>query len=267
MNPAPNPTESSLLLWLVAAVVAMLGAHVSLRWALLARRSTPLWRQWPALLIAASAFGTGLTSTMLLATAAQGLMFPIGYPWMWAAGLWVGTVLACLPLAFGLAASERWWLVLPVAALLGGVAVAQQLGWLTAAGFRPGIVWRPLLLTAGVMLEVIGIMAAAWVVFSPVAKESQRRRWWLAGAAVLGGLSVAGGQELLIASAGLEYQVDSIYRARVPNSVLCLVAGVVVPLVFVMASVDLLLRAPLRNPSQGDGRKRRRKRRHRIRPL
>ena len=267
MNTAPNPTDSSLLLWLVAAVVAMLASHVSLRWALLARRSTPLWRQWPALLVASAAFGTGLTATMLLATAAQGLMFPVGYPWTWVAGLWLGTVLACVPVACALAASERWWLVLPAAALLGGLAVGQQLGWLAAAGFRPGIVWRPLLLTAGAMAEVIGLMVAAWIVFTPVAKESPRRRWWLAGAAVLGGLSVAGGQELLIAAAGLEYQVDSIYRHRVPNSVLCLVAGVVVPLVYVMASVDLMLRAPLRNPSQGDGKKRRRKRRHRIRAL
>ncbi len=267
MNSAPNPTDSSLLLWLVAAVVAMLGAHVALRWALLARRARPLWRQWPALLAAGTAFGMALTSAMLLATAAQGLMFPIGYQPLWVVGLWLGTWLACIPLFVALAASDRWWVVVPVAVLLAGVAVGQQLGWLTAAGFRPGIVWRPTPLAAGVLLEVIGLAAAAWIVFTPVARDSQRRRWWMLGAAVMAGLSVAGGQELLSVAAGLEYQVDSIYRNRVPNSVLCLVAGVLAPLGLVLASVDLMLRAPLRSGTSGDGTRRRRKRRHRIRAL
>lgn len=266
MNSAPNPTDSSLLLWLVAAGIAVLGMHVAMRWALLARRTAPLWGQWRALLASALALGLSLTAAALLSSAAQGLMFPIGYPPLWVTGLVLGTLVLSLPVVAALAASERWWLVVPAGLLLGGLAVAQQLGWLTAAGFRPGITWRPTLLAAGVMTELLGAAAAAWIAFTNLAKESQRRRWWLVGAAGVAGLGIAGGQELLNAAAGLEYQVDSIYRSRVPNSVLCLVAGVLVPLGLVLASVDLMLRAPLRG-SVDNVKKRRRRRRHRIRAL
>ncbi len=267
MNSAPNPTDSSLLLWLVAAAVAILGAHVVQRWSLVARRKSPLWRQWPALLAGGAMAGSALVSTMLLGTSAQGLMFPIGYPPLWAAGLWAATMVACVPVVALFAATDRWWTVLPGALLLAVVALAQQAGWLMAAGFRPGIQWNLTLAAVAATVCVLGLAAAAWVSFTPIVVESPRRRLWLLGAAVLAGVALTAGQELLIAAAGLVYQVDSIYRARLPNSVLCLVAGVLVPLVLTLVAVDLSLRSPLRGDKGADGKKRRRRRRYRIRHL
>lgn len=272
MNETLNPTDSSLLLWLVAAAVAVLASHVAQGWVLQAQRaeSNVIKQQWRALLLAGTTLGTGICAAMLLASSAQGLMFPIGYKPLPVAGLWVGAMLGCLPIvAWAAAASQRGWLVALSGAALALLAGGIEFGWLWAAGFRPGIVWRPTFVAAAVVALVVGLSAASWIAYSGFAKGSSRPALWRLGAALLTGLTLAGGQELLIYAAGLPYQQGSIYQTYVPLNVLSLVAGVLVPLVLTVMTVDLLLRRPSRRRrgSSEFNPRRRRKRRHRIRTL
>ncbi len=272
MNDTLNPTDSSLLLWLVAAAVAVLAAHVAQGWVLQAQRaeSNVVRQQWRALLLAGLTLGTGICAAMLLATSAQGLMFPIGYKTLPAAGLWLGAMAGCLPIVAWAAATQRGWLLALSGVALAALAGGLDIGWLWAAGFRPGIIWRPTFLAAGFVALIVGLTAASWMAYSGFAKGSSRPALWRLGAALLTGLTLAGGQELLIFAAGLPYQQGSIYQAYVPLNVLSLVAGVLVPLVLTVMTVDLLLRRPSkrrRGSSQEFNPRRRRKRRHRIRTL
>lgn len=271
MNQTVNPTDSSLLLWLLAAVVAMLAAYVAQSWVLLARRGPTVLSQWRAVLVAACTLGTGICSSMLLATSAQGLLFPIGYQVWPTVGIFVGSMLASVPLIAWLAGAQRGWLLLASGPALAALASAVQFGWLWAAGFRPGIIWRQDFAAAALITMTVGLGAAAWLSFSDIFRDSSRHVIWRVSAAALLGLTLAGGQELLIFAAGLIYQQGSIYQNRVPGTVLSLVAGVLVPLVLVTMAIDLLMRRPRRrhrrDGSEQFNPQKRRKRRHRIRTL
>ncbi len=268
MNEALQPTDSSLLLWLLAAVVAMLAAHVCQGWVYEAQRAPGLRQRWPALAAAGATLGTGLCSAMLLAMSAQGLLFAIGYRAWPAVGLWLGAMLGCALLAAALAATRRAWLLLICGAGLALLAAALHFGWLWAAGFRPGVVWRRDFMAASAIFMVIGLGAAVWLSFSDLLKDSEKRTLWRLCAAALLGLSLAGGQELMIHAAGLTYQQGSIYEQQLPGSILSLVAGVLVPLVLTVMAIDLLLRRPTRSRhGHSFNPQKRRKRRHRARTL
>lgn len=271
MNQTVNPTDSSLLLWLLAAVVAILSMHVAQGWVLIARRQEPVWKQWPALLAAGCVLGTGICSAMLLAVSAQGLIFAIGYQFLPTAGLWLGAMLLCTAVAAWWSAAQRGWLLLASGPVLAAIAAGCQFGWLWAAGFRPGIIWRLEFAAAACILLTIGLSAGAWLSFSSFSKDSRRPALWRLGSAALLGLALAGGQELLIYAAGLMFQQGSIYQNQMPGSVLSLLAGVLLPLVLAVMVIDLLLRRPIRRRRR-DGSdqfnpQKRRKRRHRIRTL
>jgi len=268
MNLPVQPTDSSLLLWLLAAAVAVMAAHVAQGWVYVAQRAESLRARWPACLVAGMTLGTGLCCTMWLAMSAQGLMFEIGYRALPSPGLWAAAVLGCTGVAAALAATRRAWLLLGIGAGLALLAAAVQLGWLWAAGFRPGIVWRRQFIAAGVILLVVGLAAAAWLSFSDILKDSRRRTLWRLAAAALLGLSLVGGQELIISAAKLNVQQGSIYEHQLPSSVLSLVAGVLVPLILTAMSIDLVLRRPSRRRSSHYfNPQKRRKRRHRVHTL
>ncbi len=268
MSDALQPTDSSLLLWLLVAAVAMLAAHVAQGWVSIAQGKPGLRQQWPALLAAGTSLGTGLCAAVLLAVSAQGLLFAIGYRPLPAAGLWLSAMLGCTLLAGLLAATTRAWMLLIGGMLLALLAAGVHFGWLWAAGFRPGIVWRREFMAAAVILMMVGVSAATWLSFSDILKDSERRTLWRAGAAALLGLSLAGGQELMIHAAGLRFQQGSIYEQVLPGIVLSLVAGVLVPLLLTVMAIDLVLRRPTRSRrSHTFNPQRRRKRRHRVRTL
>jgi hypothetical protein len=268
VNAALQPTDSSLLLWLLAALVAVLSAHVAQGWVYVAQRAAGLRQRLPAGLVAGATLGTGLCSAMLLAMTAQGLLFAIGYRAWPAVGLWLGAMLGCSALALALAASQRAWLLLLVGAMLALLAAGVHAGWLWAAGFRPGIVWRREFMAAAAVFMIVGVAAAAWLSFSVILQDSERRTLWRFLAAALLGLSFAGGQELMIHAAGLVYQQGSIYEHQLPGTILSLVTGVLVPLVLTVMAIDLVLRRPARRRRGHDfNPQRRRKRRHRIRTL
>ncbi len=271
MNLPIQPTDFSLLLWVLAAVVAVLAAHVAQGWVLVSQRAETVRGRWPAWVVAGITLGTGLSGAVWLGVAAQGLMFEVGYRALPAIGLWLGAIVACILAAAAAGSTRRAWLLLGLGVLLALVAAALHVGWLWAAGFRPGIVWRRNAVAAGVILMTVGLPIAMWLSFSKVLDDSGRRALWRLGAAGLLGLSLIGGQELMVNAAALDRQQGSIYEHQLPGTVLSLAAGVLLPLLLLVMTIDLVLRRPSRRRSRyhhhGFNPPKRRKRRHRVRTL
>lgn len=239
---AKTTTESSLLLWMLAAGVAMLAAYVSLGWVREAQRQEGWREQWKGLLLASASMGAGITSCMVLALSAAALPFQLGYPVSRAVGLWPLAMLACLPACAWLIRSQGVVATLGSGLLLAVTALGAQAAWLDSVGFRPGIIWRLEFMAAAGMLLAFGLIAGVWVSYSDAARAGRRRRMWRVGGATLVGLALLAGQEIFMAGAGLLAQVGSVYKNEVSAALLSLVAGVVVPLALAVMVVDLELR-------------------------
>jgi hypothetical protein len=88
----------------------------------------------------------------------------------------------------------------------------------------------------------IGLILALWLAFSERGQKSPRRQLWRLGSALLMGITLMAGQEVLLSNAGLLAQVGSVFRTELPAPILCLVLGVVVPLIYAMMLLDLRMR-------------------------
>jgi NO-binding membrane sensor protein with MHYT domain len=250
--------ESSLLLWSLAALVAALAGHVGLGWVRQAQRRALQGLPWAELLRGAVALGTGLCAAVVLALLAEGLKFDIGYRAILVPLLWLGAVAGSLPLVAWLAWRQRALALLAAGLALALLLGSLQLGWINAAGFRPGPQWHAQYTTAAALLEIIGCTVVVWMACAPVVNDSPRRALWQTGAALALALTLVAGQLLLDIAGGLLLQTSSVYLPEVPGSVLSLVCGVLVPLGGVVMALELALR-------QRSSR-RRRKRRHKRRP-
>jgi NO-binding membrane sensor protein with MHYT domain len=262
--------ESSLMLWALAAAVAMLAAHVFLGWLREAQLRPTLRDSWLSLSLAALTFGTGVCAAVALSISASPLAFSLGYRLLAVPALWLGAVAAAVLPAYWLMHRQNLWAFMGCGLLLGAGAIAVTAGWLTAIGFRPGIYWRLPLAAGAAGLAVLGSMASLWIAF---AGSVARRKvaLWRIGAAVLLGMSLIGGQELLMAGAGLQAQVGSVFKDEVPSAALALAGGVLVPLAMAVMALDLgMRRLDKRGGSKGYGggaRPKRRRRKQRIRTL
>jgi hypothetical protein len=172
------------------------------------------------------------------------------------------------------AASLRWWNLLGSGALLAALATALQVGWIWAAGFRPGVAYNVEWLAAAVGAAVIGLGLATWVAYSEAGRpdlgsqRSKRGLLWHLGGALLAGLMVMAGQEAVMWAAGLSTQQGSVYQYDVPGAVLSVVCGVLVPLVLAAMVLDLWLRRPRRKRSSRNfNPQKQRRRRYRSRHL
>lgn len=271
MNPTSAPTlvESSLLLWALGALVAVLTAHVALGWLRMAQLHVTWRLGCPALLAASAVLGSGLCAAMVVSMAAEALAFELGFRTLAAAGLWVVATAACAPVVALVWWRPALWARLVGGVLLAGVALMTQMGWIWAAGFRPGVQWRAEYVLVAGMVMAIGFTTALLLSYSSAGTAGHTRHWWRLGAATLLGLSLLAGQELLMAGAGLRAQVGSAYQHELPGTALSLVAGVLVPLALGMMALDLasrrqMLRAHARDASSTLNLPQRRKRRHRI---
>lgn len=248
--------NSSFLLWGLGLLVAVLGAQVVLGWIRQGQHEAPWRSRWQPLVLAALTLGTALCAAMVLSLSAEGLPFKLGFRGLSAAGLWAAAVLASLPLAVLLAHSQRWPATLAGGSLLAVLATAVQAGWIWAAGFRPGVTWSNEFNGMAAVLTAIAFVTALRVAYSSASNEDQNRRLWRLGAALILGLALVAGQEIVKAGTDLAKQVGSVYAREVPATVLSLVAGVAVPLGLALMAFDLYLRDRAH-------RRRRRKRRHR----
>ncbi|MBA4177454.1 MAG: hypothetical protein C0505_12990 [Leptothrix sp. (in: Bacteria)] len=266
-------SDFSVLLWALGAFVAALALHLGQGWTRMAARSTSLRHGWRALLLASAVLGLGLTSALELGMQAQPFAFPVGYRWLAVAVLVPVALVACLPAVWVAAAGAGKaygnTMLLAAGALLAVAALGLQGGWVWAAGFRPGVLWRVELVAAAAVLLVIGLALAQWMALAPSIQASARRALWRAAAAALGALVLMAGQQVMSIAAGLQVQTVSNFSGEIPGTVLSLVCGVLVPLALVALMLDLWLRRhQRRRHSHGDfNPKPRRKRRHKVRAL
>lgn len=235
-------SDSSLLLWLSAALVALLAAYLFVGWTRRAQMREGWRNVLGPVLLAASALGLGMSSSMVLALSAEALSFPLGYSWAILPALVLGPMVACIPPAWLLSRRQNW-LALGVCGLwLAAVALSVQAGWILAAGLRPGIRWQFLIIGAAAALATVGFISSLWVAYSEAASQSANRVLWRVGAASLIVLTLIAGQEVVISSVGLLTQVGSIYQRQASSTWLCLVAGALLPTLMAALALDLSLR-------------------------
>ncbi len=243
--------EWSLLLWLMAAVVALLSSHLFIAWV---RRSQGLLRPrdvaGPALL-GAGGLAIGLSSSMVLALGAEALSFPLGYRWLAPPALLLGAWLGCLPAAWWLSRRQNLLALVGAGLLISLVSLSVQTGWILSAGFRPGPRWNLPLAAGAAVIAVVGYTAAMWLAYSDVSSHGARRTLWRLGAAALMVLTMVASQEVLITAATLAIQVGSIYKGELPATWMALTAGALVPTVMSLLVLDVVLR------NHGDRRKNR----------
>jgi NO-binding membrane sensor protein with MHYT domain len=234
--------DSSFLLWLMAAVVALFASYLFIGWVRRAQNASG-WRSTlgPSLL-ASSALGVGLPSAMVLALSAEALAFPLGYRWILVPVLVLVPMLACLPAAWWLSRRQNWLALGAAGLMLALVAVAVQAGWLYAAGLRPGLRWNFGLVGAAAGLSAVGFTAALWLAYSDASGDGARKTLWRVGGAVLMALTLVSGQEVMVSAVGLLGQVGSVYQREASSTLMCLVAGALVPTVMAALALDLVLR-------------------------
>lgn len=255
---AATVAESSLLLWALSAIVVMLATSVCLGWVRQAQINPRLRDNWLASLIAAAALGTGICGSIVLALSAEAMPFPLGYRMRDVPLLWVGAIAGCFPVMAWLGSGTRWYAVILSGIWLGALTLGVQIGWINAIGFRPGLQWRDAFLVAAAVLMVLGMTVGLWLAFSEASRQGQRRVLWRVGSALLLGLTVIAAQEVLLSGTNLLAQVGSVYRREVPAPLLCLVLGVLVPLVYAMMLFDLrMLRNHQRRSKRREVRNRR----------
>jgi NO-binding membrane sensor protein with MHYT domain len=234
--------DSSLLMWLLAAITAIMTASICQGWLRQAQLRPTLRKNWKASLISAAVLGTGFTTAVVLGLAAEALPFPLGYRLRDAPLLWLGSMVAFWPPLALLGCRFRWPAVIAGGLMLGLVTVSLPLGWVSAAGFRPGITWRFEAGAVAAFAAVAGMCFALLLMFSESAYSSRRRSMVRLGAALLMSLTVLASQQMLMAGTNLSAQVGSVFRTEVPSSLLCLVMGVLVPLLWSLLLLDLRLR-------------------------
>jgi NO-binding membrane sensor protein with MHYT domain len=267
MNKVAAPveaTETFLLLWALAAVVACLAGHVGLGWIQRAQRNAALRQSWPALLIAGATLGTGICGSSILMLAGEPLNFIVGFSALWSSGLWLGAMLGCVLVAYLLTRGEQWWVLLGSALVMAMVICAVQYGWILAVGFKPGLKWQSEIVSGAIIVVIVASCIALWVACSDPEESSRRRSRWRLGAAVVLALGLVAGQEVMNMACGLLKQKGSLYSTALPASVLSLVCGVLLTMVLGVMAMDLSVRSkPKRRSNSTFKPKPRSRRRHR----
>jgi len=234
-----SSADNSLLLWALGALIYWLGAHVMLAALRDARRDPGLRDNWFNLVLAGLAIGGVLCAGMVVALTGNTMGFALGF------STWAGLGLVGAALGGGVIVSlllglwTRWPISLIGGVLLGALTVAVQAGWLAAAGFRPGIVWRPDALGIAAGAAVVGAVISLLLAFSEAAATGGARLRWRLGAAGVLVAALVCAQEVLIAGSRVGAQVGSVYQRQLSGPMLALVFGSVVPLLLVVAALDL----------------------------
>jgi NO-binding membrane sensor protein with MHYT domain len=251
---APSTADASLLLIALAAVLAVLTAHVTLGWLHEAQRRVGMpGPRAIALVVVALTLGSGLCAASVLVLAGEALTFPIGYHSREVLLLWAAAIGGSALIGFVLLSSVRWWAVSIAGVALGGLVLALHVGWVQAAGFRPGVTWEPVFMIAAGALIAAGCCSGLWLNWSDSGGAHVSRGPWRLGAAVLIGLSVVTGLELLDSGLALPSQIGSVYLRQLPGNVLSLLSGVLLPLVLSVMAIDLRMRRRQRRHMRRQG--------------
>lgn len=237
--------QGSVLLWLLGALVYLLGMHVGMA-ALREARRLDQGTGWSAeqirlVLTAGAAWGTAPGIGFVLAISSLALPFALGFAasqglWLWLGAVAAGCLLAAALLRWPTAAAE-----LAAGAALGLLALALHAGWLSAAGFRPGLVWRTELLVISGLLMVASLALAFGIGLSDLSTEGPSRKRWRGVAATLGAFGLIAGQELLVGGMNIAKQVSSVFKHELSAGLLSLIGGVGVPIALLMAWLLLFI--------------------------
>lgn len=232
--------QSSLLLWALAALIICLGSHVMLGWM---RQAQEEW-EWDLgrlrqVAISGITFGTAVSVAIPLGLGGEALSYPIGYRPMWALGLWLGTMMLVTLLALVPVWREESASATGAGILLGLLVAALQVGWVFAAGFRPGVQWKVAFVGAGALISAAGMGTAMALAFPYGERARSYRYSWRIAAAGLMGLSFLAGFSLVLYAADLPTQIGSAYRYELPGGLLSLFGGALVPTVLALMAMDL----------------------------
>ena len=239
MSSTSSSSDSSLLLWFLAALVYWLAAHVvlgGLRDVQRGGAAVGMARQ--PVLVGGLAIGAALCAGTVLSLTSLGLNVLLGFRAITGAGLWLLAAVVGVAITAGLA-----WRRERAAWVVGGVALAVlatfvQWGWVMAAGFRPGITWSGKFVAAAGLLMAVGCSVALALALGESAQQGRQRGRWRLAASVLLALSWLLGQELLQAGAALGTQVGSLHRQQLTAPLLSMVLGTLVPLALLVALFD-----------------------------
>ena len=260
----------SLMLWLLASMVALACTFVAHGWLRQVQRAREPRKAWGGLLLAALVLGTGMCASFVIVLSSQGLPFAIGFQTTAAATLWALAVGGCL-LAFTLLAWYPGWpTYIAAGVLMAGTTLSVQTGWVQAADFRPGTDWNTTHLWAAGTIMAMGLVCAYALTHVRTALSSTGRMAWRIAATVVAALSLVTGQELVVAGARLGGQTGTVYEHQLSAPMLTLVSGAALPLVLLAMGMDLVLRREVKRyrsrdagAALSDDRPRRHKKRHR----
>jgi NO-binding membrane sensor protein with MHYT domain len=235
-------TETFLLLWVLAAVVACLAGYVALGWIQRAQRNPALNLSWPALAVAGATLGTGLCASSILMLSGEPLSFVLGFDVLSSIGLWLAAMIGCTLAAYLLTRGDRWWFLVGSSLLLAAVICAVQYGWISAVGFKPGLKWQSEIVSGAIVVVLVAVSIAVWVACADAKESGRRRSAWRMGAAVVLALGLVAGQEVMNMASSLLKQKGLMYSSALPASVLSLVCGVLLPMVLGLMVMDLSTR-------------------------
>jgi NO-binding membrane sensor protein with MHYT domain len=166
MKSTASVAESSLLLWMLAAIVLVMAVSASLGWVRQGMLRAGLHKRWLPAVIAAATLGTGICAAIVLALSAEALPFPIGYRLREVPLLWLAAMVGCFPAMALLCNNHKWYASIAGGLLIGGVAAYVQTGWVNAVGFKPGINFRQDAVMFGAGMMAVGVAIGLWLAFS-----------------------------------------------------------------------------------------------------
>lgn len=268
MKSVPLP-EYAITFWLGAVAVCLLGAHVFLGWLARARRRGTLALSWPSQLASAAALGSALCASAILSILGDGPSYALGWNALGAVVMWLGTILACHVLVALLVWQDEGWAVAAGGILAASIAVGCQMGWVWAAGLRPGVLWQWPLVGVATALCALGSIIGLWASGSQGSRRDYDNQSFMRrGASALLGVSLMAGHQVVVSAAVLSSQRGSAFREQLPGGLVGLACGVLLPLTFIVMAIELSMRNHARQQRLNTFRpERRQRRRHKIRTL
>lgn len=229
--------SSSVVLWLLSALIALLGARAYVEYLRRLSHDSPL-KLWREVVLAATALSCGLWSAVVIDVMALGLVFEIGYHPVKAFGpLLVVLVLVALLLVWA-SLRTRWPSQLAAGALATLAVLVLQVSVVWSIGAEPGLFWRVEPLVFAVLLLFVGLGVSGRMVLAVRrGSRNDRSSRRLLAALVLGACAVAA-QELVLSASGLDRQVVSAHARFLPEMAIALVAGAAIPVGLVLLLLD-----------------------------
>lgn len=242
-------SNPSILLWLAAAVVAVLGLRAFLEYLRQVRQLGPV-TGWRDLVFASAALQSCVWSSIIIGISAQGLVYPVGYSVLILLGTLLAGLVVCAAALFWVGLRPGWLSLSTGSLALALTAVATQLGVIRAVGAEPGIEWRPEMLVFAFLVLVAGLGVTMRIVLSATRGSKEDRAGRRLLAALLGGVALIGSQELTLLAANLGAQSVSAYTRQLPEVAVALLAGAAMPVVFVVMIVDQHMQRRIRRASR-----------------